>query len=129
MNQNIIINKNITTIYIDETIFQNFPFIKNLSLLHIFISDINSFYKQYINFSSQNMFELTDFFEFSKEATFFMKNCENSFSFYENLKPNVYLTYLQESIYYTNSSLYIYLTLIFILVNLCFKLTAAPFHV
>lgn len=128
MRQNIIINENFISINIDDTIFQNFPFVKSLPLLHIFISDINSFYKQYVNFSSQNMFELTDFFESSAEA-FFIKNCENSFSFYENLKPNGYLTYLQESIYYTNSSLYIYLTLIFILVNLCFKLTAAPFHV
>ena len=38
------------------------------------------------------------------------------------------LTYVQHNFYYFNASLIIYLSLLFILINLSFKLTAAPFH-
>jgi hypothetical protein len=39
-----------------------------------------------------------------------------------------YLDITTYSLYYTKTFLVIYLVLIFILVNLCFKVTAAPFH-
>lgn len=53
----------------------------------------------------------------------------------ENLLIKPWIDYTQilervkQELYYTDSFLSIYLVILFILMNLCFKLTAAPFHV
>lgn len=118
-----------STTFIEESFLDKFPFFINLPKSTVlFISDLESFYNNYFKLSTKEFFALQNFPNNNFENNFWLCR-ENAFSFTESILPAGYLNYIQESIYYTNSSLYIYLTLIFILVNLCFKLTAAPFHV
>jgi len=64
----------------------------------------------------------TTYFQYIPRFSIFEKETQFSYNQY------IYLNLFKNSLYYTNTFLILYLVLLFILVNLLFKLTAAPFH-
>jgi hypothetical protein len=95
-----------------------------------FVNPSNEVLGTLLNIISKNVFFATAFLNNNISDVNYFETLDNLFNQVNNDSLfNWYFSQLNELIYYNNTFIYLYLVIIFIFMNLAFKLTAAPFHV